>query len=144
MSGIHMMLVGGTTVGQLSAPATLSDEAQVSVNGGNIALSIGNDGLIVTSGISTHELPWVNPQLGMALFDARATFVSGTDANFSGGLAFNTWFNLSASREWVLSRSGEGVSQGVFDIDFAWAGATSVLRTMRVTLTVTASGEFGP
>lgn len=83
---------------------------------------------------------WIDPQVGMGLYDVKATFLSGTLPD-SGTLS--TWENAGTDRTWALTGDGEEVKSCALRIDLRLSSTGTVVDSANVTLNVGSTGGGG-
>lgn len=93
---------------------------------------IANDGNVyLRAGAGDDFLEaWVTPASNAALYEVRATLVSG--ALSSGNLT--VWQLLNADALWTVTQPGVGSATATFDVEIRKSGTTTVLDTARVTI----------
>ncbi|MDP2131966.1 MAG: phage tail protein [Erythrobacter sp.] len=100
---------------------SLSDTSAISIVAGAAALanySLQSSGVTNITGKASGF--WINPQTGMAGYEARATLRSGTIINGT----FGTWLSLGTNRTWGSPRTtvGENVGEMLLEIRLASTG----------------------
>jgi hypothetical protein len=96
---------------------------------------LDSDGFIyrTIAGSVTQAGAWINPQVNMADYEARATIISGT---FSSGTA-GSWLNLGTDRTWTRATTGAGqVQEVVFTLEIRRAADSVVMDSATITINV--------
>lgn len=132
VTGITALMVG---VGGLSSGTVSLSNSNV-YNGGIApanalaSYSLNPSGQIVATGQPTTF--WVAPQVGMELFEVRATLNSGA---LSAGTT-GTWLALNSIREWACAQTEvQGIQSANLTIQIRRIGDSTILASATVTIT---------
>lgn len=112
--------------------ATVSD-SNITPGTTTVSYRVDADGNVYTNdggGDTVHE-QWITPLGGQALYEVRATLVSGT--NPSGTM--NTWQQLNTDRTWSKIQSIPGVNECTMTIEIGVFGSSTPLVSCLVGLT---------
>jgi hypothetical protein len=71
---------------------------------------------------------WITPKTNMALYECRATMISGTLTSGTTG----SWMALSSDRTWTLTRTADGTSTASFTLEIRRASDGTVMDTATI------------
>lgn len=130
--GFQMLMgIGGARISL--ADADNVDAVNIDPGDATAAFSLENDGDIVATnnGIPTDLGDWIEPKVGIANYDVKATLLAGTLT--SGTTGSN--LNLGTTRSWTRSQTSVGSSSAQIRLDITFTGTTTpVLATATITL----------
>jgi hypothetical protein len=129
--GQQMMLGGGRPVVTIASLVALSNV--ISPVTATAVYRLRNDGdILCTGGSNTvnDAGDWLVPKQGMNLFECRFTLTSGALSSGTAGV----WLNLGTAREWTVARSTDGTSTAVGTLDIGYAGTSTPLKSVTITI----------
>lgn len=127
MSGIHAMLLGGTTGGGGSGSVTLNNATVDAVGTYSAGWRLDSDGHVYTAVTPTYSSQYQWTTDSTANYEVRATLVSGAVSTGTTG----SWLACSSDRTWTTSTTD---IYSILTIEVRDAVTTTVLASCTVSL----------
>lgn len=136
MAGGHQMLIGGGS-GVITLTSHTINSFTVDPVPSVAYFTLRSDGVAEyyasPSGTGTISGQWVLPADMAPFYECRATVTSGSlDSGTTG-----SWLALTSNRSWSITQSGFGSRSCIFTLDVGYAGSSSPVVTVTITLNAT-------